>query len=147
LPHLGALREVAPEAAGAVLQADAVVPLGACLAPVTGEIPPGGGELATVSLTSPDGGAARTTTLRGGTVTHLPLPEGPPWQLRAEPAEGVDLGAGRGRPLTAPVAPGPAGLILDGRGPLRWPTGRLACREQARAWLAALGALPPESVT
>jgi uncharacterized protein (TIGR01319 family) len=147
LPHLGALREVAPEAAGAVLQSDAVVPLGACLAPVTGEFPPDGRDLATVSLTSPDGGAARTATLRAGAVTHVPLSEGPPWQLRAEPAAGVDLGSGRGRPLTAPVAPGPAGLILDGRGPLGWPAGRLACREQARAWLAAVGALPPESTT
>jgi len=146
LPHLGALARVDAGAAEQVLAADAIVPLGACLAPVGAHpVAPGTviGEVVAVHARSGEDGAAHA--LVGGTVAAIELPGEGDYRIEAQPRPGWDLGAGPGQPVVAQVAAGPAGLILDGRGiALAWPAAELARRDQVRAWLTALGALPPE---
>ncbi len=148
LPHLGALLEVAPEAAREVLATEAVVSLGACLAPLAGRTPDPGDVLAEVRVHPRGGGAeveATVVALVGGGVTSVALDPGTVYAVDAVPRPGWDLGAGAGQPVRGEVDGGPAGLILDGRGvEPAWASGAVARRGQVRAWLAALGALPPE---
>jgi uncharacterized protein (TIGR01319 family) len=145
LPHLGALRQVDPEAAAAVLDADALVPLGACLAPIGAARVPDGAPIADLVLTDPEGAAAPVSrTMLGGRLECLPLPAGALRHLAVRPRAGWDFGNGPGRPWDALVGGGVVGLVLDSRGrELPWPAAELARRELVRGWLAALDALPP----
>ncbi|MBD3221776.1 methylaspartate mutase [bacterium] len=143
MPHLGALGRLDTEAAAQVLASDAVVVLGTVVGPVAGREPGPGDPLATIRL---HGGAAprsdREVALTGGELTSLPLPDGEA-DLEIVPAPGWDFGAGPDRAVRTVVAGGPAGVILDGRGPrLPWPAAELARRELVHQWLTTLDALP-----
>jgi len=144
LPHLGALRQVDPAAAAAVLDADALVILGTCVAPVGGRQPPAGAPLAEIRLVEiQDATTASTVTLHGGELLRLDLAAGAERRLEIVPRPGWDFGAGPGRTTTALVRGGEAGLVLDGRGrDLPWPAAELARRALVRAWLVTLGAWP-----
>ena len=144
LPHLGALLEVAPRAAQDVLATDAVVPLGACLAPLAVRAPRTGEILAEVRVSrAGDTVAGPAVEMVGGAVTRVPLEAAMTYTLEAIPRAGWDLGAGVGQTVREEVAGGPAGLILDGRGvDPAWEAGPVARRDQVRTWLEALGALP-----
>ena len=144
LPHLGALRQIDADAAAAVLDADALVLLGACLAPIGDRPVPAGQPLAQLELRDPDDRvASQVCALHGGQLLRLPLPPGAARHLLVRPHAGWDFGAGPGRPLQALVRGGVVGLLLDGRGrDLPWPRAELARREMVRGWLQTLEALP-----
>jgi hypothetical protein len=144
LPHLGVLQRVAPCAAGDVLHEEAIVPLGACLAPLEGVDAEPGTVLAEVTVEAEQDGEPGTVhELVRGAVARIELPAGKRFVARARPRPGCDLGAGPGQELVAPLTGGPAGLLLDGRGrELPWLDAELARRDQARRWLEILGALP-----
>ncbi|MDY0108862.1 MAG: glutamate mutase L [Candidatus Krumholzibacteria bacterium] len=142
LPHLGALRQIDPAAAAAVLDADALVPLGACLAPVGPRSIATDQPLADVTCRD-TGAAASTRTLRGGDLIRVPLAPDQTCHLEVQPYPGWDFGAGAGRPMQAIVRGGAVGLVLDGRGrELPWPAAELARRKLVGSWLRTLDALP-----
>jgi len=63
------------------------------------------------------------------------------------PERGFDLGAGRGRPVSARIPGGSVGLIVDARGrrPFELPAHSAARIERLRAWHHALGLYPEET--
>jgi uncharacterized protein (TIGR01319 family) len=141
LPHLGALAAVDPEAAASVLDADALVTLGTCIAPVGASAAAEGSLLATVTVDDGD-----PVPLTAGAVTSVAL-DGDA-RVRVAPVEGVDVGAGPGESLDALVRGGPAGLILDGRGAaMAWPAAELDRRRTVASWLSAQGAMPGEAAS
>ena len=144
LPHLGVLRAVDEEAAGSVLDADALVMLGACVAPVAGRPTSVGQRLAELSLEIPDeDGSGLSRSVFAGELFCLPLAEGQTGRLEVQPLAGHDFGAGPGRMVTALVRGGVTGLIVDSRGPdLVWPAAELKRRACVRSWLEVWGALP-----
>jgi uncharacterized protein (TIGR01319 family) len=148
LPHLGALRRIDAPAAAAVLEADAMVPLGVCLAPIGAATVPPGALLAEIELLDPQQQRPPVAVrLRGGDLLRLPLADGQTRQLVVRPQPGWDFGAGSGRLMTALLGGGVVGLILDGRGrDIVWPAAELARRDLVRSWLQTLDALP-EGVT
>ncbi len=144
LPHLGVLRGVDADAAAAVLQRDAIVTLGACVAPVAAPVAPGQ-PLAQVRLRDPrgDDDAASSVLFVAGELRRLPLAAGQEAHLSIEPQERVDFGAGPGQPVAAWVCGGPAGVVLDGRGrAIVWPSAELSRRKVVRGWWRALDAIP-----
>lgn len=146
LPHLGMLRQVDEDAAAAVLDHDALVTLGSCVAPVAATVP-AGRRLACVRLLAGDGEAAgqelAAGELAGGELRRWPLAAGAVARLEVVPDAGVDFGAGPGQPLAAEVRGGPAGVVLDGRGrEIAWPADRGERRRLMHGWLRILDALP-----
>ncbi len=126
LPHLGVLARADAGAARQVLWADCLLELGTCLAPAGDRVPTGrplcrwslaGGE--PKDGRDPDDSgrlAARSGELEAGTLRCVPLAPGRHGLLRVEPRDGIDCGAGPGRPFERRVTGGVLGLILDGRG-------------------------------
>lgn len=134
MPQLGVLSQVHPQAAEQVFWRDCLVPLGTCLAPV-GKVQPGRN-----CMTVQIGG--ETLDVVGGEIRLVPLGAGERKQVTAQPARGLDVGAGPGRAVTREVGGGVVGLILDGRGrPLQHPPEEERTRVLAR-WLAALDLYP-----
>lgn len=130
MPQLGVLSTVLPEAATQVFDRDCLIRLGTVIAPVG---PAREGEsLATVRL------GGKEIPMQAGTIQVFPQGEEEWRDIEILPARGVDAGAGRGRPLTAKVRGGVAGLILDARGrPLSLPAEQGARVEKLRSWLRA----------
>jgi len=121
--------------------------LGSCVAPVS-PIGVAGRRLARVQLEPGPGRgeAARTGELHAGDLQRWPLPAHSEARLVVAPEPGVDFGAGPGQTVEAWVRGGPAGVVLDGRGPdLSWPDAELARRECVRRWLCTLEALPEDA--
>jgi len=131
MPHLGILSTVHAPAATQVFDRDCLIRLGTAIAPVG---PAREGEpLAQVEI---DG---KTYPITGGRLERIPLAVGQTAEVRIVPTRGFDVGEGRGRPMTAVVRGGVAGLLLDGRGrPFQLPTAREARIAKLRQWLAAL---------
>jgi uncharacterized protein (TIGR01319 family) len=140
MPQLGLLSTVHAEAAVEVFERDCLIRLGAVLAP-TG---PGraGRPCVTLELTAP-GAPPDTRRIAWGSILRLPLPETGTAHLVAIPERGVDLGAGRGRPLEAEVRGGVVGLVVDARGrPLVLPRDADERIPLLRGWNEALDAYP-----
>lgn len=144
LPHIGALRQVDPETAAAVLDIDALVLLGACLAPVGGRRILSGTPLADLELTDPEGRVEpHFMVWLGGAIRRIALPAMATRNLSVKPRPGWDFGQGPGKPVQALLRGGTVGLVLDGRGrDLPWPSAELARRDLVRGWLQALDAMP-----
>ena len=136
MPQLGVLSTVLPDAATQVFDRDCLIRLGTVIAPRPehARLAREGELLATVRI------SGREVPLRFGSLQLLPLAEGERCEVEILPVRRVDVGAGRGRPVTATVRGGAAGLILDARGrPLslaREPALRV---RQQREWSAAFG--------
>jgi uncharacterized protein (TIGR01319 family) len=108
MPHLGVLSEHFYEAAKQVFEFDCIVKCGHCIAPVG---------------TGKDGEACVTVQGEGinldvpfGKIVVLPLGRGEIRDVTVTPAKGFDVGAGKGKPVTAKVEGGTVGLIIDTRG-------------------------------
>jgi len=141
-PQLGVLATVHETAATQVFDRDCLVRLGAVLAPI------GGGRhgqpCVTVEVSGPDMAPA-SRAVPFGSMALLPLP--PPGALArvsAVPERAFDLGAGRGRPVSAQIPGGLTGLIVDARGrrPFTLPADAAQRIEALRAWHRALSAYP-----
>src|SRR5439155_12052114 len=131
MPQLGVLASLHPRAALEVFHADCLIHLGTSVAP-TGEGKPGR-EFCKFEFTF-RGGKKEDVTLSFGDIELLGLGEGETCEMLARPARGVDVGSGPGKEHHALVTGGVVGLILDGRGRVKYERGR--CR---------LGLLPSEA--
>ena len=130
MPQLGVLSTVLPEAATQVFDRDCLIRLGTVVAPVGNTR--GGEPLATVRT---EGFEA---ALQPGTLQVMPLGADEFRDLEIIPARGVDAGSGKGKPHTARVRGGLAGLILDSRGrPLQLPADDRTRVAKLREWLQA----------
>jgi hypothetical protein len=112
LPQIGMLATVDITAAAEVLTTDVLIPLGTCVAPLSG-VSRRRGRLARYRLQGPD------TTHAGevvrGEIKWESLAGDAAAELVLEPARGMDWGAGPGKELRCSVQGGLCGVILDGR--------------------------------
>lgn len=132
MPQLGVLSTVLPDAATQVFDRDCLVRLGTVIAPV-GNVKDGE-TMATVRV---DG---KELPMRAGTLQVIPLGAEDWKDVEIVPARNINVGAGRGKPHTARVRGGVAGLILDARGrPLALPDQVEARVSRLREWLQAFG--------
>ncbi len=137
MPHLGVLAQVNEAAAEEVFEHDCMIYLGTCISPVNQGKP--GGKCFEYTMTV--GTDVRRGTVPVGSIVVEPLALGETAELVAQPAGGVDLGAGRGKPLQATIHGGVVGVALDGRGrPLVVPTTNRSAI--VASWADAFGAYP-----
>ena len=142
-PQLGVLSTVHEEAATQVFERDCLIRLGAVLAPIGPGKP--GQSCVTIELVSP-GAAPVSRKIPYGELVLLPLPPTSPSRLTASPERGFDLGAGKGKPITADVLGGVVGLVIDTRGrqPFTLPEAPAERIAKLRAWNQSLGLYPRE---
>jgi len=137
MPQLGVLASVLPEAAVEVFRRDCLVPLGTVIAPA------GRGKPGEPVMTWEIG--EKKGELSYGELVRLPLAEGEEATAVLDPRRGYDVGAGKGRRWSGPIAGGVAGVILDGRGrPLELPEDAAARGTKLTEWMRAAGAMPGE---
>jgi hypothetical protein len=135
MPQLGVLAGIHREAATQVFRRDCLIRLGTCIA-CTGQ-PKAGQTALTVTVNG------KPTEAPAGEIVCVPLALGESRQVEMKPARGLDVGAGRGKPLTATVHGGEVGLIIDTRGrPIQVPGDETARAAAVNRWLAALKAYP-----
>ncbi len=130
MPHLGVLSTVDEKAATDVFVRDCMIYLGTCVGPIgQGK---DGDRCAEYTITFEGNRVPETGTLTFGDLRLLPLANGEQAKAEIRPAKQVDVGEGKGVPVSRTVRGGVVGLLLDGRGrPLQIPT-------DPRARLAAL---------
>lgn len=139
MPHLGVLAEVHPQAALEVFEKDCLIYLGTCIAP-RGSDHPG---RPCFSYRIEGAGMHEQGTLKVGELRCVPLPGGRQARITLEPTRRFDLGAGRGKTVSAEVRGGTVGLVLDARGrPLVLPEDAGARRQMVSQWVAALDLYP-----
>jgi len=144
MPQLGVLSTVHERAATEVFKRDCLIHLGTCVAPA-GEFK-GKGPCLSYRLKLPDGGVVEGE-LAFGDVKLIPLGVGERAELTAEPAKGLDVGAGKGHTLETEVDGGVVGIIFDCRGrPLRLPEEREERIGSLRRWIRELDVYP-EKIT
>jgi hypothetical protein len=137
MPHLGVLAEVNEQAATEVFERDCLIYLGTCVSALNR--PRAGGQCFDYSLTID--GQTRSGGVASGEVVLEPLELGQMAVIRLTPGRGVNVGAGRGRPVEIEVYGGVVGLVLDGRGrPLVVPEEDRS--EIVTGWARALDAYP-----
>jgi len=137
MPHLGVLAEIHEAAAVEVFEHDCLVSLGTCVACLSRV--KDGARCFDYRLTAD--GRIREGHVAAGDLVVERLETGRTAELVAEPARGVDLGAGRGRTVEATVHGGAVGVVFDGRGrPLVVPEKNR--RETVTRWARALDAYP-----
>ncbi|MCX8053971.1 MAG: glutamate mutase L [Armatimonadetes bacterium] len=132
MPQLGVLSTVHPQAAAQVFDRDCLIKLGSVIAPV-GRIKLG--ELAcTIDL---DGEVHRVAF---GEIKLVPLSVNETRRAVIRPSGKLDVGAGKGREMTAQVEGGAVGVIIDCRGrPLVLPDDPISRIAKLREWHQALG--------
>jgi len=134
MPQLGVLAQVHPQAARQVFQRDCLVHLGTCLAPV-GQ---GRSGAPCVQVVFTDNG--RTISVPFGQLRLIELPEGESRNVAIDPTRQYDVGAGRGHSVTASVAGGVVGLIIDTRGrPLELPPDPVERQALVQSWEETVG--------
>jgi uncharacterized protein (TIGR01319 family) len=142
-PQLGVLSTVHEPAATQVFERDCLIRLGAVLAPVG----PGRPDqpCVTVELQGP-GLTPVTRRIPFGSLVLLPLPDDGHVHLTAVPERGFDVGMGRGRPLSAEIAGGAVGLVVDTRGrqPFTLPSDPAERIARLETWNTALDLYPGE---
>jgi len=130
MPHLGVLSTVNEQAATDVFIHDCLVYLGTCIAPIgQGKE---GETCADYEISFGPDRKHESGTLCFGDVRLISLGDNQKATVTMKPARQVDLGAGKGAPVTREARGGAVGLLLDGRGrPLQLPA-------DARTRVAAL---------
>lgn len=132
MPHLGVLSEHFYEGAKQVFEYDCIVKCGHCLSPVGNAKP---GEVA-VKVT----GNGVNESVMAGTIKVIPCGRDEFLELTVEPARNLDVGAGKGKPLTRKFEGGTVGIMIDARGrPLSLPADSAARIQALRSWLDAMG--------
>jgi hypothetical protein len=137
MPHLGVLAQLNEAAATEVFEHDCLIELGTCVAPLN-KVKPGA---PCFDYTLTVDGTTRSGSIKDQEIKLEPLPAGTTAMIKIQPRGSVDMGAGRGKPVEAPVHGGVVGIVLDGRGrPLVIPEQN---RQQLlSAWVKALDAYP-----
>jgi uncharacterized protein (TIGR01319 family) len=137
MPHLGVLAQINQKAAEEVFFHDCIIELGSSVASIT----PGkrGNPVFTYEMETDEG--VKRGTIPAGEMLLEPLALGKTAKLRLSPARGIDVGAGKGRPLEATVSGGVVGILFDGRGrPLAVPEKNRS--ETVERWARAVDAYP-----
>ncbi|GKS58799.1 hypothetical protein YTPLAS18_23260 [Nitrospira sp.] len=143
MPHLGVLSTVSEQAATDVFLRDCLIYLGTCVAPIGTGKP--GDPCLSYDLAFTDGRQPLSASLAFGELMLVPVDYDQPVTITLRPAKSVDVGAGRGEPLTREVRGGVVGILLDGRGrPLRLAAETTDRKAQLRRWFRALNAYPEE---
>lgn len=131
-PHLGVLSQHFYEAAKQVFEYDCIVKCGHCIAPS------GNGKPGEVAVTVK--GAGQPIEVPYGSIKVIPCDRGQFLDLTLEPGKSFDLGAGKGRTVTAKLEGGTVGIIVDARGrPFTLPTDGSTRLAKLREWLEAMG--------
>ena len=132
MPHLGVLSEHFYEAAKQVFEYDCIVKCGHCIAPV------GTGKEGEPCVTVKGDGVSLSVPF--GQIAVIPCGRGEFKELTIEPARGFNVGAGKGKPVTAKLEGGTVGIIVDARGrPFQVDLNSPNRIQKLRAWLAAFG--------
>jgi len=140
MPHLGVLSSVHEEAAVQVFDRDCLVPLGTCVA-VSG--PYRAGRQCLSYRVKASAGDLREGEMAWGEVLLFPAQVGEACQLEVQPARGVDVGAGPGRPLVRDCRGGQVGVALDARGrPIRFAADPEERRTAVARWFRAMNLYP-----
>jgi uncharacterized protein (TIGR01319 family) len=141
MPHLGVLSTVNDKAATDVFVHDCLVYLGTCIAPIgQGKA---GDRCADYTVDFGGGRAAEQGTLTFGELKLIPLGDEERATVTMKPVKSVDLGEGKGVPVTREARGGAAGLMLDGRGrPLQLPADAKARVAALTRWHQAVGLYP-----
>lgn len=122
MAHLGSLHDLNRDAAVDLFVSRCIKCLGTCIAP-RGSLREG--EEALKLVLSEQHGEKAQHTVRFGEIKILPLREDASVELTVQPLK-LDVGAGRGKPVTRKVAGGAMGVIVDARGrPLKYPNSPL----------------------
>ncbi len=137
MPHLGVLSQHHYQAAKQVFEYDCIVKCGHCIAPVgtakTGE------PVVTVRV---DG---QTHTLNYGQMKVIPCGRYEFKEVTMEPTKNFDVGAGKGKPVTAKLEGGTVGIMIDARGrPFNLATDNATRIAAHREWMAAFGLPMPK---
>jgi hypothetical protein len=144
MPHLGVLSTVNEQAATDVFLRDCLIYLGTCVAPI-GQGKPGE-TCAEYRVTFSDGRPDETGRLAFGDLALIPLEHDHPATITVTPARSVDVGAGKGEPVTREVHGGVVGLLLDGRGrPLQVPLDPSIRQARLERWYQTLDLYPTAS--
>lgn len=144
LPAMGALAQIQAAAAAAVLEHDALLPLGTCLVVQGGH----DGQRVVSGVIQRAGGDARQFEVKAGGILVLPLGLNESASIRLTLEGRATLGAFRAGQTVQFEAPthvrgGAVGLIIDARGrPLLLPDDARRRQERVREWLTAFALLP-----
>jgi uncharacterized protein (TIGR01319 family) len=144
MPHLGVLSEVNEKAATDVFVRDCMIYLGTCVAPIgQGKE---GERCADYTVSFEESRGLERSTLRFGELRLIPLATDQHAHVEMHPAKSVDVGAGKGMPVTRKVRGGVVGLLLDGRGrPLQLPTDPQSRVRALTKWHQAVDLYPKGS--
>ena len=144
MPQLGVLSTVHADAATQVFERDCLIHLGTCIAPVGPAKP--GKPILELDIELPHG--AEKIAMGYGQMRLVPLGVGEKAMVRARPARGLDLGAGRGTEVAEEVEGGVVGIIVDtrGRNPFVLPVDAKERVPKLVEWIKALNAYPAEAL-
>lgn len=132
MPQLGVLSTVHPEAASQVFERDCLIKLGSVIAPV--------GKYKNDEIACRVTIDNETYEVPFGSIRLIPMENGVVKEALINPSGKMDVGAGKGKELTAKVEGGAVGLIIDCRGrPLVMPNENDARIEKLKQWHEALG--------
>jgi uncharacterized protein (TIGR01319 family) len=138
MPHLGVLSEHFYQAAKEVFEYDCIVKCGHCIAPIGLGKP---GEVA-VTVT----GEGINETVEFGKMKVIPLDRYEFKTVTIEPGKNFDVGAGKGKPISAKLEGGTVGIMIDARGrPFTLPTDGTERIAKLREWMEAMGLPLPKS--
>jgi len=132
MPHLGVLSEHFFEAAKQVFDYDCIVKCGHCVSPIgTGKE---GDPMVTIS------GDGINESIMVGQIKVIPLGRHEFKNVTITPTKNFDMGAGKGKEVTAKLEGGTVGIVVDGRGrPLVLPQDTATRVKKLREWLEAMG--------
>jgi uncharacterized protein (TIGR01319 family) len=138
MPHLGVLSEHFYEAAKQVFEADCIVKCGHCIAPL------GTSRMGEPCVRVRGNGVDESVPY--GQLRVIPCGRGEFKDLTIEPARGFDVGAGKGKTVSAKLEGGTVGITIDARGrPFTLPADEAARIAKLREWLEAFGLPLPEA--
>ena len=141
MPHLGVLSQIDEEAALEVLRESCLIMLGSVIA-ASGQRKRGKPCFTYEIHTDSD---TFEGEMKYGDLMRIPLAEDEKCRVEIEPERGIDVGAGRNRPLETECSGGQVGLILDARGrPLDLPEDESERRELVREWNRAVDVYPED---
>jgi len=144
MPHLGVLSTTHPEIAAEVFDKDCLVRLGTAICPVgKGR---DGQPVGQLRLELADGSSVDHPIVYGE-LRRIPLGVGEKARLTVNLKSGFDLGAGKGRPVSAEVEGGLVGIVIDARGrPFEMPTDVITRVKKLTEWIETLNVYSVEYV-
>ncbi|MEM1986231.1 MAG: glutamate mutase L [Nitrososphaeria archaeon] len=139
MPHLGVLSTVHPKAALDVLEKDCLVRLGTVI--VFSGVSERGKIIGHVEVRTED--KSYGIDVKYGEIYCIPIGLGKRANIQAKPEGNFDVGAGKGKTVTANIEGGIVGIVVDGRGrPLVLPEKFEERKESLLEWFSALNAYP-----